>query len=129
SGETQDNLSDGLDQSLIDKALLEEAAHDRKHQQQNLLLVLNQAIEQLKPPRESMLRQYYCEGLKQKEIANQLGINQGTVARRLNSTRETLLASLVKWRQDIAPEDVTPDAITDISNALELWLNSSFCEE
>lgn len=127
SGEAQDNLSDGLDQSLIDQALSKEVANDRQQQQQKLLLVLHQSIGQLKPPREKMLRQYYCEGLKQKEIASQLGINQGTVARRLNSTRETLLSSLVKWRQDTAPEEVTPDTISEISHALELWLQSSFC--
>ena len=128
SGEAQDNLSDGLDQSLIDRALSEEAVIDRENQQHTLLVVLKQAVEQLKPPRETMLRQYYCERSKQQEIANQLKIHQGTVARRLNSARETLLSSLVKWRQEVDPESVTPEAITGISNALELWLQSSFCD-
>ena len=127
SGEAQDNLSDGFDQSLVDRALSEEAEIAREHQEQTLLLVLNRAIEQLKPPRETMLRQYYCEGLKQQEIADELGIHQGTVARRLNSTRETLLSSLIKWRQEVEPENVTPEAIADISDALELWLQNSFC--
>lgn len=128
SGEAQDNLSDGFDQSLIDRALSEEAVSDRQSQQKTLLIVLRQTIEQLKSPRETMLRQYYCEGLKQQEIANQLGIHQGTVARRLNSTRETLLSALVKWRQEMEPAEVTPDAIADISDALEIWLQSSFCD-
>ena len=128
SGEAQDNLSDGLDQSLIDRALSEEATRDRQSQQQTLIAVLKQAIGQLESSRETILKQYYCEGLKQQVIANQLGINQGTVARRLNSTRETLLSALIKWRQAINPSDVTPEAISEISSALELWLQSSFCD-
>ena len=128
SKEAQDDLSDHEHQSLVDRVLAQEHESDRLLQQRVLSDVLNQAVTQLKSPGEGLLHQYYCEGLKQKEIAEQRAMKQFTVSRRLTSARKSLLSALVEWRQEKLPEEITPEAITDISRALELWLQSSFCK-
>jgi len=130
TGEAQDTLPDSNHLSFIDNALALSAATDRAQQQTALSQTINQAIEQLKSPGEKLLRCYYCEKLKQREIAEALEIKQYAVSRKLNQARSRLLSMLVaQSQQQQKTEALTPEAIERISNALELWLHDGFCRK
>lgn len=132
SGEAQDFLSDGFEDSLIDKALLVAAENSRLQQQQTVNTILEKAVSALKAPEKQFLYQYYCEGLSQGEIAHRAGIDQSTASRRIRNARRKLMDSLIAWRQEILlaekrAADMSKAEKTAVSNALKLWLQENFC--
>ncbi|MEO0647578.1 MAG: sigma-70 family RNA polymerase sigma factor, partial [Cyanobacteria bacterium J06650_10] len=128
----QDNLVDDEVMSGMDGVLAIAAETDRQQQQQMLSTELTKAIQQLKPPGEKLLRYYYCDGLKQKDIAQALEIKQYAVSRKLTQARSALLSALIAQRQSgktvSADDAIDLDTIESMSNALELWLHDSFCQ-
>ncbi len=93
---------------------------------------LTTALGQLDGEMQQILRLYYGDRLKQQAIAQQLGILQPKVARRLAKGRELLLAALLDWRkmlrdsQGEVNKDLTPDQVKDAALALEVWLENRY---
>ncbi len=126
-----DSMTDGADEPIA-KLLAEESQQARSAQQQDLDRCLDGAIAALPEEQRRLLRAYYGEGLSQQEIAEQFGIKQYTVSRRLTALRKGLIEPLLAWRQAaIAAQSgsnsdlhTQPDSalLNTIGAALDGWL-------
>ncbi len=128
TSELQDDLPGSLDDSLLAELIEQEEATDRQGQRSQLEAVLLNAIEQLKPQSQQLLKLYYQQNQTQQEIAQQLDIPQYTVSRRLAKAREILLNKLLDWSEAEAIEHNSPDVtmIKTISILLDEWLQSHY---
>ena len=122
SSEWQDELSDPLQPSLMAAMIKQEEAQIRAAQQAQLNQVIADAIGELVTEQRELLRLYYQAELTQQQIAQQLGLKQYSVSRRLARTREALLRALVEWSQTSLHICPSPDLVSSMSNALEEWL-------
>ncbi|MEM9804462.1 MAG: sigma-70 family RNA polymerase sigma factor [Cyanobacteria bacterium P01_D01_bin.56] len=122
TGELQDELPDAQPSSLIQTIIELEECQARQAQQTQLNDFLIASLQELPKETQKLLHLYYCENLTQKQIAQQLGINQSSLSRRLSCNRERLLGALVQWSQTSLHISPTPDLIVNMSIALEDWL-------
>jgi RNA polymerase sigma factor (sigma-70 family) len=120
--------SDLVGNDLLPMVALEEqeTRAERQTQQQQMVAVLQAAIDKLDEPTRQLLTLYYREQATQQHIAAQLEIPQYTVSRKLTRTRETLLKTLLAWRQTTLHIPPTSDVIPAISALLEEWLESFY---
>ncbi|WP_413161371.1 sigma-70 family RNA polymerase sigma factor [Capilliphycus salinus ALCB114379] len=125
-GETREIVEDLADpnESMLAELIAEEEAQDRQTQQIQLKHILTDALGRLKPDVLNILRLYYEQGLTQQDIAEQLDMKQYTVSRRLTKARETLLKALAQWTQNSLGQQLTTDALAQMSSLLEEWLHS-----
>jgi RNA polymerase sigma factor (sigma-70 family) len=93
-----DSMTDGSEEPIV-QLMAEEAQQARSAQQQDLDRCLDGAIAALPEEQRQLLRAYYGEGLTQQEIAEQFGIKQYQVSRRLTSLRKGLIEPILAWRQ------------------------------
>ena len=124
--DTREIVEDLVDpnEPMLAELIAEEENQDRQTQQVQLKHTLTTALERLKPDVLEILRLYYEQGLTQQDIAQQLDMKQYTVSRRLTKARETLLKALAQWTQNTLKEELTSEAIAQISTLLEEWLYS-----
>uniref|UniRef100_A0A832M2U8 Sigma-70 family RNA polymerase sigma factor n=1 Tax=Oscillatoriales cyanobacterium SpSt-402 TaxID=2282168 RepID=A0A832M2U8_9CYAN len=122
------DLPDPQIHSGLDVILREEERQTRRCQQQQIGTLLTTTVEQLDAEMQSILRLYYQQNQTQKQIADQIGISQPTVVRRLTKARDTLLKVLMKWSQDEMNISPTPDLVKDRGTALEEWLQFHYAE-
>lgn len=122
--ELQDYLP-GSEDSLLAELVQQEEATERSQQQTQLTQTLSQALSQLDPQAQTILRLYYQDGLTQQQIMKEMAMSQASVSRRLSKSREILLTALVQWGQslNISP---TPSLIKDMSVALDEWLTARY---
>jgi RNA polymerase sigma factor (sigma-70 family) len=125
TGERQDDLSDPMHESLLTDLIAQEEETDRRVQQGQIHAVLLKSLDNLETQVQDLLRLYYQNGLTQQQIAQQLGIPQYTVSRRLSKARETLLLSLTRWSQETLHISPTSNVIKHISTVLEEWLQET----
>jgi RNA polymerase sigma factor (sigma-70 family) len=83
---------------------------------------LDIAKARLNPNVKQMLELYYRQGIKQTDIAQQLGINQATVARNLHKIKELLTNQFLKWNLDNLDISLKSNDIKLTSKALETWM-------
>jgi RNA polymerase sigma factor (sigma-70 family) len=76
----------------------------------------------LNPNAKQMLELYYRQGIKQTDIAQQLGVNQATVARNLHKIKELLTNQFLKWAPDNLNISLKSNDIEVTSKALETWM-------
>ncbi len=114
--------------SGLDMVLIEEELQTRRHQQQQIGNLLATTVQQFDAEMQTILCLYYQQNQTQKQIADQIGISQPTVVRRLNKARDTLLTVLVKWSRDEMNISPTPDLVKDRGTALEEWLQLRYAE-
>jgi DNA-directed RNA polymerase specialized sigma24 family protein len=126
SGEWQENLSENVDESLLDELIACEESETRQTQKTQLNTVLTEALGQLDSQAQTLLELYYQNGLTQKEIAQQLETKQYAISRRLTKTRESLLLTLAKWSQETLHISLNSNVLGDISTVLEEWLQSYY---
>lgn len=123
------DLPDPSSESLLADMIATENIQDREQQVSQMSTVLSNALQLLDAQSQEMLKLYYQEGLTQQQIMQQLHMSQSTVSRRLVKSRESLLAALVKWRQDLNLElnnCVSSNQVQDMSIALEEYLKTRY---
>lgn len=124
-----------LESSLKDESqleLLELDSHlsvDYQQLHQKICFWLEAELERLdivkarlNPNAQQMLELYYRQGIKQTDIAQQLGINQATVARNLHKIKELLTNQFLKWTLDNLDISLKSNDIELTSKALETWM-------
>lgn len=123
--EVQDTLADPTADSLLNELIDDEDADDRTSQQAKLNQTLTDALTQLDPQSQDILRLYYQQGKTQQQIMKEMAMSQASVSRRLSKAREALLTAVMQWSQslNIMP---TPALIKDMSTALDEWLNARY---
>ncbi|KAM3090641.1 sigma-70 family RNA polymerase sigma factor, partial [Phormidesmis sp. 146-12] len=129
TGERQDDLSDPMQESLLNDLIAQEEEHDRQTQQGQVHAVLIASLGKLDTQAQDLLRLYYQTGLTQQQIAQQSGIPQYTISRKLSKARETLLRSLTQWSQETLHISPTSNVIKHISTVLEEWLQETMRHE
>jgi RNA polymerase sigma factor (sigma-70 family) len=106
----------------------EETRAERQSQRGQMVDVLHDAIASLDEPSRRLLTLYYRDRATQQKIAQELGLPQYTVSRKLSRTRETLLKTLLAWGQNTLHIPPTSDVVASISPLLEEWLESFYQE-
>jgi RNA polymerase sigma factor (sigma-70 family) len=124
--ELQDELPDPGYDSLLEALVAQEDAQARQAQQADIHQVLSGALKQLNEQTQSLLQAYYGDELTQQQMAQQLGIKQYTVSRRLTKARETLLLALTEWSQRELHISPTSDVVNRVNAVLEDWLQSYY---
>jgi RNA polymerase sigma factor (sigma-70 family) len=122
TSEWQDQLVDEQSTDLLHEWITQEEIADRQTQQQQLQSQLMNAIATLEPNLQQLLTLYYQRQLTQQQIAQELGIPQYTVSRKLSKAREKLLLSLTQWMQASLHITPTSDVLKEISALLDEWL-------
>jgi RNA polymerase sigma factor (sigma-70 family) len=121
------NLPDLSSDSPIADIISIEDIQSRKQQTSQMSGVLLNTLQQLDIQTQNILKLYYQEGLTQQQIIEHLQVSQPTVSRRLVKGRESLLAALVKWSQDLNIP-VNSNQVKDMSIALEEYLRNHYGE-
>lgn len=126
TGELLDDLAANTEESLLAQILAQQEAQTRRDQQTQVTAVLQDAIAKLDPQLQQLLQLYYAQGAKQQVIAQQLGIKQYTVSRRLSKARQELLQQLAQWSQQTLHISLSSHLLKDISLLLEDWLTNYY---
>jgi len=121
SGDWQDELA-GPQESPLTSLMEQEAWTLRQEQRSQLNDTLSTALEQLEPQAQELIHRYYQQGLTQQQIAQQTGLPQYTVSRRLAKAREKLLLALGHWSQTTLHKSPTSAVMDSMSALLEEWL-------
>lgn len=121
------DLPDPSSSSPMADMIAEEDVQNRQNQISQMSAVLLKALQSLDVQSQEVLKLYYQQGLTQQQIMQQLQMSQPTVSRRLVKGRESMLAALVKWSQDLNIS-VDSNQIKDMSLALEEWLRNQYGE-
>jgi RNA polymerase sigma factor (sigma-70 family) len=125
-GEVQDDLPNPHSDSLLADLIAQEEQQIRQAQQAQVNTVLMSALQKLDEQSQLILRLYYQLNLNQKQIADETGLSQATVSRRLTHAKKALLKALVQWSQDALNISLTPSLIKDRGIDLEAWLTLSY---
>ena len=126
TGELLDHLPATLQDSLLTAAIVKEEIEIREAQSIQIQAVLAAALTQLDTEAQSLLQLYYQQGLTQQQIAQQLGIKQYAVSRRLNRLRQTLLLTVARWSQETLHISLTTPVLDSMSHTLEEWLTAHY---
>jgi RNA polymerase sigma factor (sigma-70 family) len=121
------DLPDPSSSSPMADMITEEDVQNRQNQISQMSAVLLKALQSLDVQTQEVLKLYYQQGLTQQQIMQQLLWSQPTVSRRLVKGRESILAALIKWSQDLNIS-VNSNQIKDMSLALEEWLRNQYGE-
>jgi RNA polymerase sigma factor (sigma-70 family) len=106
----------------------QETRAERHTQQQQMVMVLQEAIGKLDETANQLLTHYYRDRATQQIIAQQLNLPQYTISRKLTKTRETLLKAVLAWGQTTLHIQPTSDVIASISPLIEEWLESFYAQ-
>ena len=124
--ELLDDLPNTPNESLLTEMILEEEDRDRQQKKTKLQAILKEILTKLAPQAQEMLQLYYGQGFTQQQIAEQLGMKQYTVSRRLAKAKESLLKALAQWSQQTHNISLCSRAIKDINAVLEEWLHGYY---
>ncbi|WP_414753960.1 sigma-70 family RNA polymerase sigma factor [Anabaena sp. CCY 9910] len=113
-------------ESLMTEILAQEELLDRQSQQAQISNVLVTALTELDPEAHNIIQLYYREGLTQQQIAQQLGIKQYTISRRLAKVKDFLLLKLVTWSQQSLHISLNSLVLNYVSTILEEWLQTYY---
>jgi len=122
SGELLDNLVSSASESLLSEIISQEEEQERYTQQTQINTILVSALAQLEPQAQSLLQLYYTQDLTQQQIAQQMGIKQYTISRKLTKARQPLLFALAQWSRDALHISLDSDTLKSTSTVLEEWL-------
>lgn len=110
------------DDSLLTELMQQEERGDREAQLAQIGNVLQEAIADLDAQTQQILAAYYRQEFTQQQIAQQLGIQQYTISRRLTSARQTLVKKIARWSQETLHITLTSDVLNGMSAVLDEWL-------
>ena len=125
TGELLDHLP-GVQDSLLSEAIAKEEIEAYETQSTQINQILATAITQLDREAQTLLFLYYQQRLTQQQIAQQLGVKQYAISRRLNRLRQTLLLTLARWSQETLHIALTSLVLDSMSNTLEEWLTAHY---
>ncbi|MDX2215016.1 MAG: sigma-70 family RNA polymerase sigma factor [Oculatellaceae cyanobacterium bins.114] len=125
-GELQDDLPDPTGEAPLNLLMAAEEAEVRDSQREQINAVLLNALQTTDPEAQQLLQLYYGDELTQLHIAQQLGIKQYAVSRRLSKTREILLLALASWSQQVLHISLSSDVVSHMNDVLEEWLYNHF---
>jgi RNA polymerase sigma factor (sigma-70 family) len=123
-----DNIPSNENSPLLE-IIAQEEQQTRNSQLSEISQVLIEAVNQLEPQAEQILKFYYTEGLTQQQIAKQLEIPQYTISRRLNKIREILLKAVFTWSKEKLHISITSDILKSMNSVIEQWLQSHYSAE
>ena len=141
TGEIVDSIVGEIDESLLSEMIASETAQQRMAQRAQIDGVLTEALAQLQPAEQKLLKLYYSGKLNQVEIAQELDTQQYKVSRKLSRIRKSLLKALAEWSQRLlraepsaqslakqddgalAPQTTEP-ALTDAQSTMHISLTS-----
>ncbi|WP_017654188.1 sigma-70 family RNA polymerase sigma factor [Fortiea contorta] len=126
SGEFQDILPQLKQDSLMTEIVAHEELQERQSQQLQISSVLVAAIQELDAQGQEILQLYYNQNLTQQQIAQQLGIKQYTISRRLTKAKDSLLLKLANWSQQSLHTSLNSLVLNYISTILEEWLKTYY---
>jgi RNA polymerase sigma factor (sigma-70 family) len=115
---------DGLssDDTPMDLLLAAEAYAEQQQRIQQIEAVLKDAIAQLTPADQTLLRLYYQEHCTQTAIAQELQIQQYQVSRQLSRVRQRLLGTVACWSQEAMHISVNSAVLKSMSDVIHEWL-------
>lgn len=125
-GEWQDHLTDDSAGSLLSELIQEEELQARIEQRSQLSTILQSGLDQCDAETRSILSLYYGQSLTQQQIAQQLGIKQYTISRRLTRSKEKLLRHLALWTRDDLHISLTADVLQSMGAVLDDWLQTHY---
>lgn len=120
-------LPDPSSEEPMANMIAEEDVQNRQNQISQMSNVMLKALQDMDVKSQEVLKLYYEQGLTQQQIMQQLQMSQPTVSRRLVKGRESILAALIEWSQDLNIS-VNSNQIKDMSFALEEWLKNQYGE-
>lgn len=126
AGEFIDSLTDDERGSPITELISAEEQTQRQQQYTQLEQVLSTVVAGLPPEAQQLLTLYYGADVTQTEIAEQMGIQQYAISRKLTRIKKTLLLALSQWAQDTLHISPSPDLVNQSSAALEAWLLAQY---
>ncbi|WP_347242281.1 sigma-70 family RNA polymerase sigma factor [Nostoc sp. FACHB-892] len=121
------DLPDPSSEEPMANMIAEEDGQNRQNQISQMSNVMLKALHNMDVKSQEVLKLYYEQGLTQQQIMQQLQMSQPTVSRKLVKGRESILAALIKWSQDLNIS-VNSNQIKDMSFALEEWLRNQYRE-
>jgi RNA polymerase sigma factor (sigma-70 family) len=121
-GQTEGEWLDRLPQPDADSGLANLMAEEEALQAQQLNRVLSTAITQLDPSLQTLLHLYYVQGLTQRQIAQQLDVQQYNISRQLSRIKRSLQRHLLEWSQETLHTSPSLDVLESVSIALDEWL-------
>jgi RNA polymerase sigma factor (sigma-70 family) len=121
-GSLLDAIPASIDESLLTEIIAQEEFVTTQQHIAQLREVIHQAIAHFDQQSQQILQTYYSKQLTQQEIAQELGIQQYQVSRRLSSIKRSLLKSLAQWSHDTLHISPTPDVLDAMSINLEEYL-------
>ncbi len=122
------NLPDLAKQAPMTNLVAEEEGLERHDRQSQLNQVIGDAIANLEPMMQDLLRLYYQEQATQQAIAKQLQTQQYTISRKLTKARQKLLLAVAQWSQTELHISLNSDVIESISTTLEDWLQLHYAK-
>ncbi len=122
SGEFQDILPQLKQESLLTEIIAQEELLDRQSQQSQISTALIAALNELDGEAQNIIKLYYSQGLTQQQIAQQLGVKQYTVSRRLRKSQDLLLLKLATWTKESLHVSLNSLVLNYMSTVLEEWL-------
>lgn len=124
--ETGEPLLDLKGPTPLSLLIAKENYVEQQRRQQQIGQVLLDAIAQLDPPSQKLLKLYYQRDLTQKDIAQQLKIKQYQVSRKLSRVRQILLLSIAKWSQETLHISPDPTVLATVSDTIHEWLTQHY---
>jgi RNA polymerase sigma factor (sigma-70 family) len=126
TGELIDNLPQLAQESLFTEIIAQEEEQNRRSQQEQINAALQASIAKLDKEGQAILQLYYTQGMTQQQIAQQLGIKQYTISRRLTKSREVLLKELAAWAKEQLHISLNSEVIKYINTIMEEWLQAYY---
>lgn len=117
-----DNIVSSGSKSLLSEIISQEEDQERYVQQTQINTILVAALAQLEPQAQNLLQLYYTQDLTQQQIAQQMGIKQYSISRKLTKARQPLLLTLSQWSRDALHISLDSDTLKSTSTVLEEWL-------
>ena len=74
----------------------------------------------------TMVDLYYGQGVEQKDISRQLGVDQSTISRNLNKVTTILADRFLAWAQVKLHIPLTADDIETVNDAVKVWIRSIY---
>lgn len=127
-GEWQDHLADTESESLLSGLIQDEELQARLAERRQLGEILQAGLAQCDAESRSILPLYYGKGYTQQQIANELGIKQYTISRRLTRSKEVLLKQLATWTRDDLHISLTSEVLQAMGSMVEDWLQTHYQE-
>jgi RNA polymerase sigma factor (sigma-70 family) len=125
-GEFIDSFADDDEASPMLAMLAQEAQMQRQQQRSQLDSILTGAIATADAESQQLLALYYGDTLTQTEIAEQMGIQQYAISRKLTRIKKALLLALAQWSQQSLHISPSPDLLNQSSAALDAWLTARY---